>query len=54
MKWANKPGQLKPWFQGWRDGWKLDPWASEEVRKKLSGRGLMRMFGTDDRLLFDP
>ncbi|MGO2942327.1 MAG: glycosyltransferase family 2 protein [Brevibacterium aurantiacum] len=43
VKWANKPEQLKPWFRGWRDGWKLDPWAEDEKRQKLSSRGLLRM-----------
>ncbi|HCG55689.1 MULTISPECIES: glycosyltransferase [Brevibacterium] len=43
MKWANKPQQLKPWFRGWRDGWRLDPWGENENHKKLSGRGLLRM-----------
>ncbi|MCI4010417.1 glycosyltransferase [Brevibacterium sp. ZH18] len=43
MKWANKPEQLKPWFRGWRDGWKLDPWGADEQHRKLSGRGVLRM-----------
>lgn len=43
IKWANKPQQLKPWFRGWRDGWRLDPWGENENHKKLSGRGLLRM-----------
>ncbi|SMX82746.1 glycosyltransferase family 2 protein [Brevibacterium antiquum] len=43
MKWANKPEQLKPWFRGWRDGWKLDPWGPDEQHRKLSGRGVLRM-----------
>lgn len=43
MKWANKPGQLKPWFKGWRDGWKLNPWGDSEDQRKLSSRGVLRM-----------
>lgn len=43
MRWANKPGQLKPWFKGWRDGWKLNPWGDSEDQRKLSSRGVLRM-----------
>ncbi|AZT94506.1 glycosyltransferase family 2 protein [Brevibacterium aurantiacum] len=43
LKWANKPEQLKPWFTGWKEGWKLDPWSDEEEPHKLSGRGVLRM-----------
>ena len=43
VKWANKPHQLKAWMEGWRAGWRLDPWAKDEDRRKLSGRGVLRM-----------
>ncbi|RAA52598.1 glycosyltransferase family 2 protein, partial [Burkholderia multivorans] len=43
LKWASKPDQLRPWFEVWRDGWKLDPWSENERHKKLSGRGVLRM-----------
>ena len=43
MRWANKPDQLKPWFEGWRAGWRTDPWGSEGPKKKLSGRTLLAM-----------
>lgn len=43
IKWGNKPDQLKPWFRGWREGWSLDPWGGDKERRKLSGRGVLRM-----------
>lgn len=43
LKWANRPSQLKPWFKGWVAGWKQNPWGSNEIPKKLSGRGLLSM-----------
>lgn len=43
IRWRRKPDHLKPWFEGWRAGWREDPWAEGEVRKKLSGRGLLAM-----------
>lgn len=43
IRWARKPDQLKPWFKGWVDGWRDDPWDGEEDEKKLSSRGVLRM-----------
>ena len=43
IKWANKPHQLKAWMEGWRAGWRLDPWGQDEERQKLSKRGVLRM-----------
>lgn len=43
IKWANKPHQLKAWMEGWRAGWRLDPWGKDEDRQKLSRRGVLRM-----------
>ena len=43
IKWANKPHQLKAWMEGWRAGWRLDPWGQDEDRQKLSRRGVLRM-----------
>ena len=43
VKWANKPHQLKAWMEGWRAGWRLDPWGQDEERQKLSKRGVLRM-----------
>ena len=43
LKWANKPHQLRAWMEGWRAGWRLDPWAEDEDRRKLSKRGVLRM-----------
>ena len=43
MKWANRPEHLRVWFKGWREGWQLEPWGDEEVHKKLSNRGVLRM-----------
>ncbi|GAA2105392.1 glycosyltransferase family 2 protein [Brevibacterium salitolerans] len=43
LRWAKKPQQLRAWFTGWRDGWRLDPWSADEEQKKLSGRGLLAM-----------
>lgn len=42
-RWARTPEQLRPWFQGWKDGWTDDPWAADEEHRKLSGRGLLAM-----------
>lgn len=42
-KWVTKPEQLRPWFQGWVDGWRDDPWGPGEEHEKLSGRGVLRM-----------
>lgn len=43
VAWANKPDQLKPWFEGWRAGWRDNPWNENETPHKISGRGVMRM-----------
>lgn len=43
VRWARSPEQLKPWFQGWKDGWKHNPWADGEEQRKLSGRGVLTM-----------
>ncbi|GAA4392034.1 glycosyltransferase family 2 protein [Brevibacterium pityocampae] len=43
LAWSGKPDRLRPWFEGWRDGWKDDPWAEGEARTKLTGMGVMRM-----------
>lgn len=43
VKWANKPHQLRAWMEGWRAGWRLDPWNADEDRRKLTGRGVLRM-----------
>lgn len=43
IRWRNDPDNLRPWFKGWRAGWRDDPWADDEVRRKLSGRALLTM-----------
>lgn len=43
LRWRKKPEQLKPWFAGWRDGWKQSPWAENERPQKLSKKGLLAM-----------
>ncbi|NNV09366.1 glycosyltransferase family 2 protein, partial [Geobacillus sp. MMMUD3] len=43
VKWANNPEQLQPWFEGWRAGWRDDPWDKHETPHKLSNRGVLRM-----------
>lgn len=43
LRWRSKSDQLRPWFEGWRAGWRDDPWAEDEPHRKLSGRGLLAM-----------
>lgn len=43
IRWRKKPEYLRPWFDGWRAGWRENPWASDEERRKLSGRALLTM-----------
>ena len=43
VRWGRKPDHLRPWFDGWRAGWREDPWGEDEPQRKLSGRGLLAM-----------
>lgn len=43
LRWRRRPDQLRPWFDGWRAGWRDSPWAKGEPQHKLSGRGLLAM-----------
>lgn len=43
LRWRSKSDQLRPWFEGWRAGWRDDPWAEDEPHRKLSSRGLLAM-----------
>jgi len=43
LRWRSRSDQLRPWFEGWRAGWRDDPWAEDEPHRKLSGRGLLAM-----------
>lgn len=43
IRWRKKPEYLRPWFDGWRAGWREYPWAKDEYRRKLSGKGLLVM-----------
>ncbi|WGW12311.1 glycosyltransferase [Saxibacter everestensis] len=43
LAWFRHPDRLKAWFTGWRAGWAEDPWGPDEDKKKLSGRGVLRM-----------
>jgi len=37
------PATLRPWFAGWRDGWRCQPWAPGEQQRKLPWSAVWRM-----------
>lgn len=43
IRWRGHPEYLRPWFDGWRTGWRDDPWGPGESRRKLSWATIVRM-----------
>ena len=39
LRWATKPTRLRPWFEGWREGWKRSPGG----RRSMGWRTVWRM-----------
>jgi len=42
-RWWRFPAYLRPWFAGWRDGWRSNPWERDEQRGKLRWATIARM-----------
>ena len=42
-RWWRHPDHLGPWFRGWRQGWRQDPWAPGEARRRLGWRTVVAM-----------
>lgn len=43
VRWRGRGEYLRPWFAGWREGWRSDPWAPGEQRRKLGWATVVRM-----------
>lgn len=43
VRWRGRPEYLRPWFAGWREGWRSDPWAPGEPHRKLRWATVLRM-----------
>lgn len=43
VRWVRSPGGLRPWSEGWLDGWRTDPWEPGETRRPLRWRDVLRI-----------
>ncbi|WP_331714479.1 glycosyltransferase family 2 protein [Auraticoccus cholistanensis] len=43
LRWWRTPEDLRAWFAGWRAGWREDPWAPGERRRRLRWRTIVSM-----------
>ncbi|HET7414641.1 MAG TPA: glycosyltransferase [Arthrobacter sp.] len=43
VRWRSHPERLKPWFGGWRAGWRQQPWAPGEERRRIRWETVLTM-----------